>query len=51
MAGPAETITVQNLTFSHRSALAPSLIDITLHIPKGSRTVLVGANGGGHSHV
>ncbi|KAL1730683.1 P-loop containing nucleoside triphosphate hydrolase protein, partial [Schizophyllum commune] len=49
MAGPAETITVQNLTFSHRSALAPSLIDITLHIPKGSRTVLVGANGAGKS--
>ena len=42
-------IFVQNLTFSHvpsNPSVEPSLVDISLALPKGSRTVLIGANGG-----
>jgi CCR4-NOT complex subunit CAF16 len=39
-------IDVQNLTFFHGPASEPSLTDVTIQLPKGSRTVLVGANGG-----
>lgn len=51
-AGPSDVdkeIYVNNLTFSHNplnASLEPSLIDINLLLPKGSRTILVGANGG-----
>ena len=39
-------IAVQDLTFQHNSAPEPALKDINLFLPKGSRTVLIGANGG-----
>ena len=42
-------IFVQNLTFSFaplRPEVPPSLVDISLALPKGSRTILIGANGG-----
>lgn len=42
-------ISVNKLTFSHAPAnpqVEPSLIDISLALQKGSRTILVGANGG-----
>ena len=43
-------ISVANLTYSHnRSAITdvePALLDISFTLPKGSRTLLVGANGG-----
>lgn len=39
-------IFIENLTYTHPGALEPSLNDITLRLPKGSRTILVGANGG-----
>lgn len=51
-AGPETTspeIYVNNLTFQHNQLdkdATPSLIDINLALPKGSRTILVGANGG-----
>ena len=42
-------ILVHNLTFSFTPtdpAVAPSLVDVSLQLPKGSRTILIGANGG-----
>ncbi|EIW82140.1 P-loop containing nucleoside triphosphate hydrolase protein [Coniophora puteana RWD-64-598 SS2] len=45
----AHTIAVQNLTYHHVPAAEPSLNDISLHLPPGSRTILVGANGAGKS--
>lgn len=40
-------VTVENLTYQHGAAgLDPALKDITLHLQKGSRTILIGANGG-----
>lgn len=39
-------IAVEGLTFQHNSAPEPALKDINLFLPKGSRTVLIGANGG-----
>ncbi|KAF8231910.1 hypothetical protein L208DRAFT_39103 [Tricholoma matsutake] len=39
-------VSVSNLTYSHSTAAQPSLLDINLHLPQGSRTILVGANGG-----
>jgi len=41
-----EAISVSRLTYSHLSSDQPSLVDINLHLPPGSRTILVGANGG-----
>ena len=45
---PAETyeISIDNLTYSHTPGSAPSLSNVNIHLPKGSRTILVGANGG-----
>jgi len=37
------------LTFQHKPSSPPSLVDINLSLPYGSRTVLIGANGGTHS--
>jgi len=48
MAGSPEII-VQNLTYSHASSASPSLSNINITLPKGSRTLLIGANGGVHS--
>jgi CCR4-NOT complex subunit CAF16 len=48
MAGNTE-IFVQNLTYFHDPSGPPSLSDINISLPKGSRTLLIGANGGVHS--
>lgn len=42
----ASEIAIDNLTFQHNSAFEPALKEINLFLPKGSRTILVGANGG-----
>ena len=39
-------ISINGLTYTHREGSSPSLADVTIHLPKGSRTILVGANGG-----
>lgn len=41
-------ISISHLTYSHKPDDPPSLIDISIYLPKGSRTILVGANGGMH---
>jgi hypothetical protein len=45
MAGNTE-ILVQNLTYSHNPSEPPSLSGINISLSKGSRTLLIGANGG-----
>ncbi len=42
------TIAVNALTYSYTSQSDPILKDIALSLPQGSRTILVGANGGSH---
>lgn len=45
----ASEIYVNDLTFSHKPSdprVEASLLNISLALPKGSRTILVGANGG-----
>lgn len=47
--GSSPEIEVVKLTFSHNPSdtrVEPSLVDINISLPKGSRTILVGANGG-----
>lgn len=39
-------ISAKNLTFVPQGALEPALDNISLSLPKGSRTLLIGANGG-----
>ena len=39
-------VSVKNLTFVPQGALEPALENISLSLPKGSRTLLIGANGG-----
>ena len=39
-------ILVENLTYHHAPGAPPSLSDVNIHLPKGSRALLVGANGG-----
>lgn len=39
-------IAVDGLTYNHGTNDLPSLSDISLHLPPGSRTIIVGANGG-----
>ena len=39
-------IAIENLTFSFGQDATPSLSNVNIHLPKGSRTLLVGANGG-----
>lgn len=39
-------ISVEGLSYYHDPTLLPSLQDVSLHLPPGSRTLLVGANGG-----
>lgn len=48
MAGNTE-IFIQNLTYFHDPSGLPSLSNINISLPKGSRTLLIGANGGVHS--
>ncbi|KZP17298.1 P-loop containing nucleoside triphosphate hydrolase protein [Athelia psychrophila] len=43
------TVSVSNLTFSHGSSPTPSLQDISIQLPRGSRTIICGANGAGKS--
>jgi CCR4-NOT complex subunit CAF16 len=45
MADRAE-IFVRNLTYSHSPSTPAVLKDINITLPKGSRTLLIGANGG-----
>jgi len=40
------SISVVNLTYYHKSSVLPALVDINLSLPPGSRTILIGANGG-----
>ncbi|TFK43554.1 P-loop containing nucleoside triphosphate hydrolase protein [Crucibulum laeve] len=43
-------VSASNLTYTHNQfAIEPSLRDINIHLPPGSRTILVGANGAGKS--
>jgi CCR4-NOT complex subunit CAF16 len=42
----AMSVFVANLTYHHNPLLPPALVDINLSLPAGSRTILVGANGG-----
>jgi CCR4-NOT complex subunit CAF16 len=42
-------VEVSDLTYFHQTAATPSLDHITLNLPLGSRTILVGANGAGKS--
>jgi hypothetical protein len=39
-------IAVDRLTYHHGDEPEPSLRDVAIHLPRGSRTVLIGANGG-----
>ena len=38
-------IHVQNLTFAYDKSMEPTLKDLNLKLPKGSRCLLIGANG------
>ena len=42
-------ISIDHLTYTHREGDSPSLSNVTIHLPKGPRTILVGANGGEHT--
>ena len=42
----ASTISAKNLTFSYNAFSPPCLVDLNLNLAPGSRTILVGANGG-----
>jgi len=42
-------IAVDKLTYHHGTSNQPSLSNISLHLPQGSRTIIVGANGAGKS--
>lgn len=44
-------IDITGLNFEFPHATTPSLIDVDLHLPKGSRCILIGANGGKHSYI
>ncbi|KAI9574479.1 P-loop containing nucleoside triphosphate hydrolase protein [Boletus coccyginus] len=43
------TIVIRGLTYFHDASNQPSLSDISLQLPSGSRTIIVGANGAGKS--
>lgn len=47
MSEPA--IQTSHLTFRHKPNAPPSLVDLNLSLPHGSRTILIGANGAGKS--
>ena len=42
----ASMISAKHLTFSYNSFSPPCLVDLNLDLAPGSRTILVGANGG-----
>ncbi|KAF9534353.1 P-loop containing nucleoside triphosphate hydrolase protein [Crepidotus variabilis] len=42
-------VSVANLTYQHNSFSPPSLLNVNLALPLGSRTLLIGANGAGKS--
>ncbi|CAA7259739.1 unnamed protein product [Cyclocybe aegerita] len=43
------SIAVANLTYCHNLFSPPSLVDVDIALPPGSRTILIGANGAGKS--
>ncbi len=47
----SDAISVNSLTYAHNSFSEPSLVDVRLHLPKGSRTILIGANGGSYTLI
>ncbi|KAH8105031.1 P-loop containing nucleoside triphosphate hydrolase protein [Phellopilus nigrolimitatus] len=49
MADAQLAIDVAHLSFAHSPDAEPSLVDLNLALPPGSRTLLVGANGAGKS--
>jgi ATP-binding cassette, subfamily B, bacterial len=44
---PVHAVSVENVTFTYPGATVPSLKDVTLRVPRGQVTALVGANGSG----
>ena len=42
----ALAVSVANLTYHHNPLSPPSLVDVNFSLPTGSRTILIGANGG-----
>ncbi|KAL9712688.1 CCR4-NOT regulatory complex component [Leucoagaricus gongylophorus] len=42
-------VSVVGLTYAHSALAPPSLVDVILALPSGSRTILIGANGAGKS--
>jgi CCR4-NOT complex subunit CAF16 len=42
----ALAVSVSNLTYHHNPLSPPSLVDVNFSLPTGSRTILIGANGG-----
>ena len=42
----SDLVSIKNLTFIPQGALEPALNNVSLSLPNGSRTLLVGANGG-----
>lgn len=46
MADSEYTVAVEKLTYFHNAETIPSLSDVSIHLSRGSRTVLIGANGG-----
>lgn len=45
-AEPNYEISIGGLTYKHSPIDSPSLSNVSMKLPKGSRTILVGANGG-----
>jgi ABC-type multidrug transport system fused ATPase/permease subunit len=43
---PIHDISVKELTYSHTPNSPPSLQNVSIYLPPGSRTILCGANGG-----
>jgi CCR4-NOT complex subunit CAF16 len=39
-------VSIKNLTFIPQGTIEPALENVSLSLPKGSRTLLIGANGG-----
>lgn len=42
-------VSISDLTYTHTGTQAPALCSVSLHLPPGSRTLLIGANGAGKS--
>jgi len=46
---PPAVLSVAALTYAHSPLHPPALDQVSLHLPAGSRTLLIGANGGPYS--